>query len=122
MRLELGNFPVTDIVFGSETAWKDGILKVDKESLLAPVLAEPGVEDATLEIAKPGESVRIINHFDVLEPRVKVGGPGIAYPERAGRPVDTVGQGRTHRLGGMHWLINNQKHASTLSTYNQRSF
>ena len=105
MRLELGNFPVADIVFGSETAWKDGVLEVDSESLLAPVLAKPGVEDATLEIAKPGESVRIINHFDVLEPRVKVSGPGSVYPGRAGRPVDTVGEGRTHRLGGMALIV-----------------
>ena len=63
------------------------------------------MEDATLEIAKPGESVRIINHFEVMEPRVKVTGPGTAYPGRAGRPVDTVGQGRTHRLGGMALIV-----------------
>ena len=105
MRLELGSFPVTDIVFGSETAWKDGVLEVDRDSLLAPVLARPGVEDATLEVAKPGESVRIINHFEVMEPRVKVTGSGTAYPGRAGRPVDTVGQGRTHRLGGMALIV-----------------
>ena len=105
MRLELGSFPVMDIVFGSETAWKDGVLEVDRDSLLAPVLARPGVEDATLEVVKPGESVRIINHFEVMEPRVKVTGPGIAYPGRAGRPVDTVGQGRTHRLGGMALIV-----------------
>ena len=101
MRLELGNFPVKDVVFGTETAWRDGVLELDHEKLLAPILAEPSVEDATLEIAKPGESVRIINHFEILEPRVKVSGPGVVYPGRAGRSVDTVGQGRTHRLGGM---------------------
>ena len=39
MRLELGSFPVIDIAFGSETAWKDGVLEVDRDSLLAPVLA-----------------------------------------------------------------------------------
>ena len=105
MRLELGSFPVMDIVFGSETAWKDGVLEVDRDSLLAPVLARPGVADATLEVVNPGESVRIINHFEVMEPRVKVTGPGIAYPGRAGRPVDTVGQGRTHRLDGMALIV-----------------
>ncbi len=105
MRLELGNFPVTDVVFGSRNAWKDGILELDADMLLAPVLAEPNVRGASMDIARPGESVRIINHFDILEPRVKVSGQGTVYPGRAGRPVDTVGQGRTHRMGGMTLVV-----------------
>ena len=105
MRLELGNFPVKDVVFGSETRWNDGVLELDKERLLAPILAEPSVVDATLEIARPGESARIINHFEIIEPRVKVSGPGIVFPGRAGRTVETVGQGRTHRLGGMALVV-----------------
>ena len=36
MRLELGSFPVIDIAFGSETAWKDGVLEVDRDSPLGP--------------------------------------------------------------------------------------
>jgi glycine reductase len=105
MRLELSNFPVKDIVFGTETAWKNGVLELDRDRLLAPVLAEPSVDDATLEIAKPGDSVRIINHFEIMEPRIKVSGPGMVYPGRAGRSVDTVGQGRTHRLGDMALIV-----------------
>ena len=105
MRLELGNFPVTDIVFGSETRWDDGVLEVDKDRLLSPVLAAEGVEEATLEIVKPGDSARIINHFEIIEPRVKVSGPGTVFPGRAGRSVETVGQGRTHRLGGMALVV-----------------
>ena len=105
MRLELGNFPVKDIVFGSETRWEDGVLEVDKDRLLAPILAEPSVEDATLEIARPGESARIINHFEIIEPRVKVSGPGTVFPGRAGRTVETVGQGRTHRMDGMALVV-----------------
>jgi glycine reductase len=38
---------------------------------------------------------------DVVEPRVKVSGPGIAYPGWFGRSIDTVGRGRTHRLAGV---------------------
>jgi glycine reductase len=38
---------------------------------------------------------------DVLEPRIKVEGPGMVYPGVCGRPVTTVGQGRTHRLAGV---------------------
>ena len=101
MRLELGTFPVTDLVFGSRTRWDSGVLELDHDALLEPVLAEPSISGAKLEIARPGESVRIINYFDIVEPRIKVEGPGVTYPGRCGRSVDTVGEGRTHRLGGM---------------------
>jgi glycine reductase complex component B subunit alpha and beta len=38
---------------------------------------------------------------DVVEPRIKVEGPGVVYPGICGRPITTVGQGRTHRLAGV---------------------
>ncbi len=38
---------------------------------------------------------------DVIEPRVKVEGPGVCYPGICGRDIATVGRGRTHRLAGM---------------------
>ena len=30
MRLELGNFPVTEVEFGDKTAWTDGKLEIDR--------------------------------------------------------------------------------------------
>ncbi|MDP6226719.1 MAG: glycine/sarcosine/betaine reductase component B subunit [Dehalococcoidia bacterium] len=101
MHLEMGTFPVKNIVFGSRTRWDDGVLELDADELLGPILAEPSIETAMLEIGKPGESTRIINYHDILEPRIKVEGPAMTYPGRCGRPADTVGSGRTHRLGGM---------------------
>ena len=38
--------------------------------------------------------------MDIIEPRVKVSGPGTTYPGVWGRSNDRVGTGRTHRLGG----------------------
>ncbi|MFC1817335.1 glycine/sarcosine/betaine reductase component B subunit, partial [Thermodesulfobacteriota bacterium] len=46
------------------------------------------------------EKTRIINVRDVVEPRVKVSGPGCVFPGILG-PVETVGEGRTHRLSGV---------------------
>ncbi|MAF54340.1 MAG: hypothetical protein FI707_15495 [SAR202 cluster bacterium] len=100
MRLELDTFPVTDIVFGSRTAYDNGILELNHDELLSSVMAESNIVAAKLEIGKPGQSTRIINYYDILEPRVKAGGQSATYPGRSGRPVDTVGAGRTHRLGG----------------------
>lgn len=100
MRLELGTFPVHDAIFGAQTRWVDGVLEIDRDELLALARADPGITFADLHLARPGEPVRIINLTDVVEPRVKVAGPGTVYPGICGRPVEPVGRGRTHRLGG----------------------
>jgi hypothetical protein len=101
MRLELGTFPVREVTFGPRTAWRDGILTIDRAAVLEAVRRDPLVEHASLEIARPGDSVRIWPVRDVVEPRVKVHGGGIAYPGWFGRSIETVGQGRTHRLSGL---------------------
>jgi glycine reductase complex component B subunit alpha and beta len=101
MRLELGTFPVTEVAFGSRTRYDDGRLEVDREAALAAVREDPRIVTADLQIARPGESARIWPVRDVIEPRVKVEGPGVCYPGICGRDITTVGQGRTHRLAGM---------------------
>jgi glycine reductase len=101
MRLELGTFPVRDARFGSRTRWSDGVLEIDREAALAAVREDVLVASARLQIARPGESVRIWPVRDVVEPRVKVEGPGVTYPGWFGRSIETVGRGRTHRLGGV---------------------
>ena len=101
MRLEMGTFPVRDVFFGSRTAWSDGVLEIDREAVLEAVRGDPRVQTVELELAVPGESVRMWPVRDVVEPRVKVEGPGMVYPGICGRPITTVGQGRTHRLSGV---------------------
>jgi len=101
MRLEMGTFPVCSIVFGPQTRWRDGLLEVNRDEVLDLVRNDPRISKAELELARPGESVRIWPVRDVIEPRVKVEGPGVAYPGICGRAITTVGQGRTHRLSGM---------------------
>ena len=101
MRLEMGTFPVREVVFGSRTFWNDGVLEVDRDELLNAVRSDPRIEKADIELARPGESVRIWPVRDVVEPRVKVEGPGVVYPGICGRPITTVGQGRTYRMSGI---------------------
>ena len=101
MRLALGTFPVTEVAFGSRTRYEQGRLEVDREAALAAVREDPRIVTAGFEIARPGESVRIWPVRDVIEPRVKVEGPGVCYPGICGRDITTVWQGRTHRLAGM---------------------
>jgi glycine reductase len=101
MRLEIGTFPVHDVVLGSQTRWHEGVLEVGRDQILAEVRKDPRIATADLELAKPGESVRIWPVRDVVEPRVKVEGPGVVYPGICGRSIATVGEGRTHRLSGV---------------------
>lgn len=101
MRLELGTFPVQDVRFGPGTRYRAGLLEIDRAAVLAAVREDPRIVSADLELARPGESVRIWPVRDVIEPRVKVEGPGTCYPGVCGRPVATVGEGRTHRLSGV---------------------
>ncbi|MGQ4806871.1 Glycine reductase complex component B subunits alpha and beta [Candidatus Entotheonellaceae bacterium PAL068K] len=101
MHLEVGTFPVTGVSFGLYTRYRDGHLEIDKEAVLEAVHGDPRLASADLEIAHPGASVRIWPVRDVIEPRLKVEGPGVVYPGICGRPITTVGEGRTHRLAGM---------------------
>src|SRR5262245_34059405 len=101
MRLELGSFPVSDVRFGQATRWQDGVLTVDREAVLDAVRDDALLATASLETGRPGESVRIWPGREVVEARVKVSGPGVAYPGWFGRSIETVGRGRTHRLAGI---------------------
>src|SRR5574342_758983 len=100
MRLELAEFPVKDIRFDGKTRYDGGVLEINKEELLALVLEDGKVTRADLDVAFPGEHTRIVRVRDAVEPRVKVSGPGCVFPGILG-PVETVGQGRTHRLSGV---------------------
>jgi hypothetical protein len=100
-RLELGSFPVRDLQLGERTAWRDGTLSIDRDELLRLVRQDPRIDWASVDIARPGESTRIVNLYDVWVPMVKVDGPGQVYPAISGRDTRMVGQGRTHRLTGL---------------------
>jgi glycine reductase len=101
MRLETGNFTVNDITFGSQTRWADGVLEIDRQELVDLVLEDPYVASVEFEVARPGDSTRIMKIRDIIEPKVKADGPGATYPGMSGRAVDVVGQGRTNCLRGM---------------------
>src|SRR5215471_14368654 len=100
MRLEVGSFHIKNIDFGVRTGVNDGILVVYKEEVRRLVLGDSHFADVQVHLARPGEMVRIINAKDAVEPRWKVTGPGGVLPGFVSAPT-TVGEGRTHRLGGV---------------------
>lgn len=98
MRLELRKAKIKGLEWGSPTRVEDHILYVDKEELCAH-LADDRIVSWDCDIARPGESVRIIPVKDVIEPRVKLEG-GESYFASVVGPNDTVGNGVTLCLDG----------------------
>src|SRR5690554_6686934 len=99
MRLELGKILIKDVVFGDSTKLDNGVLTINKSELIELVMEDGHLKSVEVDIAKPGEEVRITPVKDVIEPRVKVEGPGGLFPGYVSK-VDTVGSGRTHVLRG----------------------
>lgn len=99
MKLELGFVQINDIQFASESKVENGTIYVNAEELKALLLEDENLKSVEFEIAKPGESVRIMPVKDVIEPRVKVNGGGNLFPGVISK-VETVGNGRTNVLKG----------------------
>ena len=66
MHLELGVIKIKDVQFGEETVIKDGVLYVNKDELIALALQDDRLSEADVELARPGEEVRIIPVKDVI--------------------------------------------------------
>ena len=99
MKLELGLIKIEDVQFASESKIEGTTLYVDKEAVKKLVLEDEVLASCEVELARPGESVRITPVKDVIEPRVKVEGRGGVFPGWMHK-VDTVGEGRTNVLKG----------------------
>lgn len=96
----MGTIRVQDVEFGPRTALVDHALMVDREEIRRLILEDRHFSDVEVHLAKPGDSVRILNSLDVVEPRWKVDGPGGVFPGFVSPPL-TVGDGRTNRLDGV---------------------
>ena len=79
MNLELRKVQIKDIVFDTEDKIVDGVLHVDPKKLEELVLEDSKVKSVSFDIARPGESVRIVPVKDVIEPRAKLEG-GEVFP------------------------------------------
>lgn len=99
MKLELGIFNIRNIVGNSHTFIQDQALYINLNELKQVIADDQHFSKIEIEIAHPGNSVRIINVLDVIEPRVKVKG-GEIFPGWIGE-MGVAGIGRTHALKGV---------------------
>jgi glycine reductase len=95
--LTLHNFHVKDIQFADKSSYKDGVLYIDKKELAEYLMEDSRISSVDFDIARPGESTRIIPIKDVIQPRYKKSGPGQIFPGYVG-DVETVGSGETNVL------------------------
>ncbi len=97
MRLELGKIYINDVKFSDSTKVENDVLYINKDEMLMEIGGDENIKSIDIELAHPGEEIRITPVKDVIEPRVKVEGPGGIFPGVLSK-VDTVGSGRTHAL------------------------
>lgn len=100
MSMDLASFPVHRAKLGDRTEYKDGVLTIHREAVRQLVLRDPRIKGVHLEIAHPGESVRVLRVLDAIEPLTKVRGPSCCFPGFNG-PPRICGSGLTHRLEGL---------------------
>jgi sarcosine reductase len=103
MRLELASYPVDEVGFGDAIRLDGRRLTVHAEDVREAV-AHPAIADVGLDIVEPGESARITQISDVIEPRIKPEGTSTVFPGLLG-PVEAVGSGRTNRLANMTVMV-----------------
>mgnify|MGYP006283664207 CR=1 FL=1 len=103
-RLEVCSYPVRELRLGDETQWSDGILTVNADELKKHLVAESGVRRVGIAVARPGDSTRIVNILDAIEPRAKPG-DGQIFPGFLGVMDGSVGRGRTHALDGCAVMV-----------------
>lgn len=99
MKLELSRIHIKDIQLGNETTVKNGVLTVNAEELKAKLMEDERIKDVKLDVARPGEQVRIIPVKDVIEPRVKVEGKGNGFPGVTTK-MEQLGEGKVNVLHG----------------------
>ena len=99
MKLELRRINIKDIQLGEETVVKDSVLTVNEEELIDKLKEDERIKDIKVDIARPGEKVRIIPVKDVIEPRVKIEGTGNGFPGVSTK-IAQLGEGKVNVLHG----------------------
>lgn len=99
MKLELRRIHIKDIQLGNETSVKNGVLTVNKEELIEKLKEDERIKEIKIDLARPGEKVRIIPVKDVIEPRVKIEGSGNGFPGVTTK-MEQLGEGKVNVLYG----------------------
>lgn len=70
--LEIATFAVDEVVEGTQTGWSAGRLTLALPQLAVGAGSQPALAEATVEVVRPGDSVRISNVLDAVLPTFRV--------------------------------------------------
>lgn len=99
MEYILNKFHVHDMCFSHKSFYEKGVIYINKDELRNVLMEDKNIAGVDFEIAKPGESTRIVPVKDIIQPRYKESGGGQVFPGYVGE-VATVGAGVTNSLEG----------------------
>jgi glycine reductase len=99
MKLELHKYKIKNVEFDSETRIENRTLFINKKELVDTILEATGLR-ADVIICQPGDSVRLTNILDIVQPRIKPEGGDKFFPGFLG-PTESAGSGITKILEGI---------------------
>ena len=98
--LEIAAFAVDEVVEGTLTG-RDGTTLLVASPQLAVGAGEPALAEATVEVVRPGDRVRLTNVLDAVVPDVRADDPDATFPGMLGGAWDDAAAPRIHRLSGV---------------------
>ena len=99
MNLQLDINNIKDIQFAEKTTISNGVLYINRRELNSLLGKDNRFSEVDIDLAHPGESCRIVQVFDVTEPRAKLIGSGENFPGALGE-LEIAGKGKTRVLRG----------------------
>lgn len=105
MCLKLEVIKINDICFGATTNISNGVLTINKRELIEAV-ADKDFSQIDVELAKPGDSIRIVPVKDAIEPRIKCDTKDFFSGVLGG--FTSCGEGRTKVLRGCEVITTGQ--------------
>ncbi len=98
MNLELRKILIKDVVFSDENKIYNDVLHFNPKPLVELIKEDLRIKDVKFDIARPGESVRIVPVKDVIEPRAKLNGE--VFSGVFGVQMEELGHGITYVMNG----------------------
>lgn len=68
MRLHLATFNVRGVQFSSRSGFDLRVLSINREELKSLLEEDTNLKSVAIDLARPGESTRIVHILDTLEP------------------------------------------------------